>query len=134
MNKIIKNTSAFFLLLAGLAIILHSIIPHDHHLAESCISQNDSCPLSGNNTDNHGVNPSGSPVHCHAFNDLVSEKANTNNFSTLTKKSDISAGNVIDQIAPDSEYISTIIVDQQRSLPDSHYLELSSLRAPPSLI
>lgn len=63
--------SVFFLWFAIVAINAHMIIPHDHHDVESTASQESNCPASNNNDNHH----SGFPVHCHACNDLTSEKA-----------------------------------------------------------
>jgi hypothetical protein len=70
-NRIIKNISVYFLWAAVLAINAHMIIPHDHHQIESAASQENTCPVSNDNSNHH----KGFPVHCHAFNDLASEKA-----------------------------------------------------------
>ena len=70
-SRIIKNISVFFLWVAIVAINAHMIIPHDHHDVESTASRESNCPVSNNNSDHH----SGFPVHCHACNDLASEKA-----------------------------------------------------------
>jgi hypothetical protein len=59
------------MLIAVLAIILHMVIPHDHHLSEACAGEENECPASGKDKDhNHG-----GPVHCHACNDFTSEKS-----------------------------------------------------------
>ena len=72
MRKTFKSISVFFLWLAWLFILAHQIIPHDHHLVESVSYRGDSCPLSNNKSDHHPE----FPVHCHALNDLTSEKVN----------------------------------------------------------
>jgi hypothetical protein len=70
-NKITRGIPVIFLWVAGLAIIAHMIIPHDHHQEESDAGQENSCPVSNDKTGNH----SGFPIHCHICNDLTSEKA-----------------------------------------------------------
>lgn len=70
-SRIIKNISVCFLWVAIVAINAHMVIPHDHHDIESTASQESNCPASDNNSDHQ----SGFPVHCHACNDLASEKA-----------------------------------------------------------
>lgn len=71
MNGFFKNIQVILLFIAGLAIGVHMIIPHDHHPIDSFISQDDTCPVSKDKTQH----PAGFPVHCHACNDLTSEKA-----------------------------------------------------------
>ena len=70
-SRIIKNISVCFLWVAIVAINAHMIIPHDHHQVESAASQESTCPVSTDNTNHH----KGFPVHCHACNDMTSEKA-----------------------------------------------------------
>jgi hypothetical protein len=129
MNKIFKYTSVLVLWLAWLVMTAHMIIPHDHHVIESVTGNGDSCPLSNNKSDHH----SGFPVHCHAFNDLTSEKArpyllNLNiqfNIAVIT-----SNDSPIFEFPLD--YIKTI--DDQINRPVSYFLKLSLLRAPPALV
>lgn len=73
MRNIIIRLRIIFLFIAILAINAHMIIPHDHHLPESFESQEEQCPFSHNEVSHH----SGFPVHCHACNDLASEKVTT---------------------------------------------------------
>ena len=70
-NRIFRNIPVFFLWVAGLAIIAHGIIPHDHNQVESVSSQEDTSPVPTNNTNHHA----GFPFHCHFCNDLTSEKS-----------------------------------------------------------
>jgi hypothetical protein len=70
-SRIFKNISVCFLWVAIVAINAHMIIPHDHHDVESTVSQESTCPASNDNSNHHPV----FPVHCHACNDLSSEKA-----------------------------------------------------------
>lgn len=67
----VKKIPAFFLLLAASVFYAHMIIPHDHHLAEADVCQENAGQVPGKHTTHHN----GFPVHCHAFNDLASEKA-----------------------------------------------------------
>ena len=58
---------SFFLLLIFSVMVGHGVIPHDHH-AEAAVGQvTDSCPI--RHEDHH--EPESTPVHCHAFNELV---------------------------------------------------------------
>ena len=67
----VKKIPAFFLLLAGAVFYAHMLIPHDHHLADFDVCQENAGQVPGKHTTSHN----GFPVHCHAFNDLTSEKA-----------------------------------------------------------
>jgi hypothetical protein len=125
MNKFVKCVSAFFLWLAALALSAHLIIPHDHHLADTFLSQDENCPAS----DHH----SGLPLHCHAFNDLTSERSRQfqytdnihfrfNTFSTLND-------------AHSSFLQVSYITLEEFSKPflESSILKYSLLRAPPGI-
>ncbi len=59
MEKIFKNTTLFFMLIAGLVVFSHSVVPHDHHynLADDLADEQQN--------DEERV-----PIHCH-FLDYV---------------------------------------------------------------
>jgi hypothetical protein len=67
----VKKIPAFFLFLAAAVFYAHMFIPHDHHLTEADVCQEKGGPAPGK----HTTHQNGFPVHCHAFNDLTSEKA-----------------------------------------------------------
>lgn len=129
MSKIFKNISVFSLWLAWLVITAHLIIPHDHHLADSFTSKDDSCPVSNGKTDHS----SGFPIHCHAFNDLNSEKAITYFFTCNIQYNDIVISSFFDPLAFELQFHYIPIIDLRESFPDPYLLELSQFRAPPSL-
>ncbi len=128
MAGIKEKIPRFFLLLAGLIITAHMIIPHDHHLAGIIPGGDETCPVSKDNKRPHN----GFPIHCHAFNDINAEEATTF----------ILPGNVhisYDRIAhfPDPLVIELQVVftrnfDVQRTIPDFSLTETCLLRAPPS--
>jgi hypothetical protein len=128
-KRLIKNTGIFFLLLAGLAVSAHMIIPHDHHIGDSSSGQEDSCPFSSGKTDHH----KGFPIHCHAFNDLASEKIVISLLPVIDRQNYLAIITLFDPFAfvlkfhspPDTEYWELI--------PEPFLLEFSSLRAPPVL-
>jgi hypothetical protein len=70
LGKFFKNISTRFLWLAVIIIMVHSVIPHDHHPEYSGSNPDTSCNAAENEAGHH---PS-LPLHCHAFNDLVCEK------------------------------------------------------------
>ena len=130
MSKIIKYIPVFSLWLAGLALVGHLIIPHDHHLAESSVNQEETCPVSNDNSGNHH----GFPVHCHAFNDIAAEKAVV---FPLLKKNHSDNNSItcpLNAFGIEPGVFQNTVSDTYRSFPDSYLLEYSSLRAPPSII
>lgn len=77
MRKKFKNIIAFFLLITGLVMFSHSIIPHDHHYN-----------IIGNlsNYEHHNNEKSdNNPIHCHFFNDIVIDKIISNTNQNLFK-------------------------------------------------
>ena len=128
MHKVFKSLPVFSLCLAGVAILAHLIIPHDHHLAESDITQEDRCPASDNNS-NHNK---GLPVHCHAFNDLTTEKVvNTFNIRHI-RLTDVIHGILFNNPISFTQFSCLTILNIFKLPVNSGILELSSLRAPPS--
>jgi len=130
MNKIIKHIPLFLLLLAGLLVSVHMIIPHDHHQAELSSDHGDSCPVSDGKSKNHHS----FPVHCHAFNDLASEKV-----ISYVVKDNIHTIDVLVCLLPDSFVFDSYlklqpIYDSRDRFTDFLLLEYSPFRAPPSLI
>jgi hypothetical protein len=126
MRKTFKFLPVFFMLLAWMIITAHQIIPHDHHLGEPTAEKEHSCPATDNRQDHHN----GFPMHCHAFNDLTSEKvvkfilANYIHFTLL------SSGGFFYAFQPES--ITVTFMANEPDLPAYHFLRVSSLRAPPS--
>jgi hypothetical protein len=129
MSKIIKGMSVFSLWLAGLIFTAHLLIPHDHRLPDLFTTNEDSCPSSHGKTGHN----SGFPVHCHAFNDLVSEKVNIYVLLKNVQSDDMSTGCYPDTFTDKLQVSGIIIPDIQKFFPESYLLELSPLRAPPSL-
>ena len=129
MRKVIKNIPVFCLWLAWLIITAHQIIPHDHHLAGTYSNHEDSCPITNSKTSHHP----GFPVHCHAFNDLASEKATTYILTKIIQSNDISISGFPDAFTFELQVSRIMISDIRKPFPDPYLLELSPLRAPPSL-
>lgn len=105
------------------------IIPHDHHLADSNFCQEKKYPVSKDRTTHH---PS-LPAHCHAFNDLASEKAIVYNLIKYVKYPDFTPGSVLTQAISNLQFSCGRNFDLFVLPVNSGILELSSLRAPPSL-
>jgi hypothetical protein len=128
-NNIIKKIPVLFLWMAGLAINAHAIIPHDHHQFESIADQEDTCPATTHSTNHH----SGFPVHCHACNDLTSEKA-----VGLAVLRNIQCTNFVitpfyNFTSPELHPTGIRIIEQIRQPLRSEIPDLYLLRAPPVL-
>jgi hypothetical protein len=129
MSKVFKNIPVFFLWIAWLVLTAHLIIPHDHHLSDSFSHQEESCPVSNGKT---GHLP-GFPVHCHAFNDLTSEKATICFVKRNIRYNDSATSSFFDSFTFDFQFPPIAIIDFREPIINSHFLELAHLRAPPSL-
>lgn len=67
-----KYTGRLLVLIAGIIIFAHAVVPHHHHFDSiDAHSENSECETS--NSERHGEKPK---THCHAFNIIVSEKSN----------------------------------------------------------
>ena len=127
--RIVRNFGVLLLLLAALALVGHMIIPHDHHLVESDALQEGTCPVP-NNTTNHNT---GLPFHCHAFNDLASEKAISYVIIRNTQSRDFVKSCVFDLAVTDLQLSCSRFFEVLKLPVNSFILEYSSLRAPPSI-
>ncbi len=75
MAKNYKNTISIFLLITGLIIFSHAILPHDHHYDNH---------LETTHKEHHEKNKNGQePVHCHFFNDVVINKITSHSQSIV---------------------------------------------------
>jgi hypothetical protein len=129
MTRKINIIQIFFLFLAASVFNAHMLIPHDHHPVDSYACNENSFPQHKPTGSHHPL----FPAHCHAFNELTSEKA-------------ISSPEVkyihVDDFLPGSEVfaelhenpLSWIPVSVCNNGPLSSAIPfLFSLRAPPSL-
>jgi hypothetical protein len=128
MTPLFKKIQVIFLFLAVSMLNAHLIIPHDHHQADSDLCQENSCPASQNNNSHH----SGLPVHCHACNDLASEKAIIYNVFKYEQATTLLAGCLSEKLAyyPHLSWIR--IFDTKNKPVIARLLEFTSPRAPPS--
>ena len=63
MRNIYKNIFSLLLLIAGLVIFSHAVIPHDHHYDAACETEHH---------EHHDDEEEGRhPMHCHFLNDIV---------------------------------------------------------------
>jgi hypothetical protein len=130
MTRIFRKIQFFFLFLAISVLNAHSIIPHDHHVMDSSACHDNPYPLSKSGHTHHP----GFPAHCHAFNDLTLEKALAYQVLKQVQTNDFMPGS-IPCSGPSSIQLSWITIVDLLNQPLTGGLpELSSLRAPPSMI
>jgi len=130
MKQKIRYIPFCLLWFAWTVLTAHLMIPHDHHLFESFAGQEESCPASHDKSNHH----SGFPVHCHAFNDLASEKATTFVLNDNLQSDGISFNCFSDTFLFDFQLTPIKIQDIRKPFPDPSLLELSALRAPPTFV
>ena len=131
MSKVFKNIAVFSLWFAGLVIIAHQMVPHDHHSDASVFNMGNACHA--NQPEQPAKSPA-FPLHCHALNDLTFEKTST----TFVVNQNVSPGDIFilsffDSNIYDFALLSVNIGDFQKPFIDIDFLRLSSLRAPPAL-
>ncbi len=126
-TRIVRNFGVLLILLAALALVGHMIIPHDHHLVESDVLQEGTCPAPDHSTHHHN----GLPFHCHAFNDLASEKIISYFILRNTQSRDFVTLSVFNLTVTDLQLSCSRIFELLKLPVNSFILEFSSLRAPP---
>jgi hypothetical protein len=67
-----QHIGRIFTFLAGLIILAHAVVPHHHHF-DSIETHPENIDCENTRTDKHNENPD---KHCHAFNLIISNKAN----------------------------------------------------------
>jgi hypothetical protein len=127
MSKSVRIISGLCLWFAWFVLTAHLMIPHDHHLMESFNSKEESCPASQYAKHNQ----SGFPVHCHAFNDLASEKATTFVLNDNIQSDQVSFDKFSYSFSSDLQSSFITIHEIRKPFPDPSLLESSALRAPP---
>lgn len=126
---IVKYIRALLLFLSVIILNAHMIIPHDHHQSESDLCQETKYPVSKDGRTHHPA----FPTHCHAFNDLASEKAIVYNSIRYVKYPDFTPGSVLIPVFTNLQISWGRISELLVLTLNSGTLELSSLRAPPQL-
>jgi hypothetical protein len=125
--RIFNYIRLFFLLLAVTLLNAHMMIPHDHHQSDSDACQQGTFPVSNKENSHH----SGFPVHCHAFNDMASEKAIIPVVLSFFQIHDLVPGSIIDTEISNIQFSRIRVYSAFKEPVNSCILELSSLRAPP---
>ena len=129
MSKFLKYVPVLFFWLAGLTLSAHILIPHDHHIAEPNSTQDKNCSVPNNKSEHK----SGFPLHCHAFNDIATEKVRLIHITPNNQFSFCVLVNLNDSISHNIQISSISFIDFKKPIFDSYALELSLLRAPPAL-
>jgi len=125
----INIVQAFFLFLAASVLNAHMLIPHDHHIVDLDTCHENSYPYNNSANSHHPV----FPAHCHAFNDLTSDKAVNCLSLKYIQVIDFMPGSVL-YTEPPRNLVSLIFIPEKFHKPESDGLMPSySLRAPPSL-
>ncbi len=111
MRKKYENITSILLLIVGLVIFSHSIIPHDHHYNSS---------VSDIEHHHHNDNDSGDePIHCHYFNNIDFDKVRTNNVTNIIKELPILYTVIFDEIFElDINYQVNNYINLNDNLPD----------------
>lgn len=121
----------FPLWLAGLVIMAHLFIPHDHHSETSVFNMEEACHSKGD--DSHHHTPF-QPFHCHALNDLAFKNTSQvlltdNNFPTC----DLFTFSFFDSVTAASNSSKIRTKDFQNPFINIYFLKVTSFRGPPSL-
>lgn len=123
-----KHSGKFFVLIAGLIIFAHAVIPHHHHF-DSIDSHAEKTVCETSNSEKHNDNPK---THCHALNIVVTEKAGNSTIATALLQLGFDF-----YIPPNSrnlEFVRNSLIQPISficSLPEQIFLTSRSLRAPP---
>jgi hypothetical protein len=127
--KVINSIRAFFLLLAAMAVAVHMVVPHDHHLSGSAGGLKNSCHSSPGRSHHRPL----FPTHCHAFNDLAAEKFSRVIIKQETQTSFTSIVWYPDHILPDKNLSLLMIYSSGKPFPDIYIPDYSPFRGPPHL-
>lgn len=127
-----KHTSKFLILIAGIIIFAHAVVPHHHHF-DSIEAHADNLECENTRHDKHNENPD---THCHAFNLIISEKANdlvVNTPSVSNFHFDLFCAESIHEliVSDDAPFKSCFFVAAQQK---QIFLTSRLLRAPPATV
>jgi len=130
-SKTLKNIAVFSLWLAGLVIIAHSLIPHDHHSEYSILDNKEACHSGKSELP---LKPSSFPIHCHALNDLTFKNTST----TILVFNDIPTCDLFILSFFDTAIPNVATDFNKKDFPipliKTDFLRLSPFRAPPALV
>lgn len=127
-----KHTSKFLILIAGIIIFAHAVVPHHHHF-DTIHAHPEHLECETSNSDSHNENPD---THCHALNIIVSEKSSNSalNSSFVSQLHfDLFSSETKPEIAFNFNG-GTKFVYLGFSPPKQIFLTNHSLRAPPATV
>jgi len=131
MNRAGKNMRMVLILLAGLVILIHSIVTHHHH--SDLFGDNFSSVLNTNKIP--GESSDEANKHCHAFNNIITEKVTSKCFNISIESNFnlifISAFGTfpgINNLEPTAFFIPNIVIIKQ------YFSTVLSFRGPPALV
>jgi len=130
-SKLFKNTAIFTIWLAGLVILAHLLVPHDHHSDSYVFNKENVYHL---NDIEHPVKTPIVPFHCHAFNDLTVEKMSMVISAGTFPTCDLFMISFLDSFIKDPGSVCFHVSDSHNRLIEKDFLRLSPLRAPPSVV
>lgn len=128
MSRLLKYITVCALWLAGIGLLGHTIIIHDHHEESSCFSGKEKCPATENANDHH----TGSPIHCHAFNDIAAEKAVLYQFNSNIQCNELILSLTGNDFLFELSLCRCVYPMPQPPYLDPHLRYSTGLRAPPS--
>lgn len=123
----IKSIRALTLLFAGLAIVFHMIIPHDHHPAVPAGGIKESCGQTHEKPDRRPLHP----AHCYTLNDLAAEKFSPVNIRLVAQTSYASVIWHPEYTLPGLNLYATVFEYTGKFFPDISVPDFSPFRAPP---
>lgn len=130
LSKILKYIPGFSLWCAWLILTAHLLIPHDHHIADSFSNRDGNCSVPENKSSHN----SSFPIHCHAFNDLATDKARPIQISPNIKENSIIFQVYSIQSELELPLSGENIIDLDKPVFNYFALDLSLLRAPPVFV
>lgn len=127
-----RITTALFLWTACFLMLVHSMIPHDHHSTDDFGLKDISCSYP-DNSDHQHKHHDNLPGHCHALNDLTYEKAVVFEFSVNDAGFEYLVSDNASTLQFELYIHSVNHFNPPDRLPDAYHNALLPLRAPPVL-
>jgi hypothetical protein len=131
MNRVGKNMRMTAILLAGLVILLHSVITHHHHSdlsTDHFSSVNNANQVPGESSDEANK-------HCHAFNNIITEKVTSKTFNIkIEPDSNLILISVFNTFSYTSNVESATYVIWNLNIVKQYFSTVLSFRGPPTLL
>lgn len=131
MNRVGKNMRMIAILLAGLVILLHSVITHHHHSdlsADHFSSVNNANQVPGESSDEANK-------HCHAFNNIITEKVTSKTFNiNIEPNSSLILISVFNTFSCAGNVESATYIIWNIDIVKQYFSTVLSFRGPPTLV